>query len=108
MGAGVVFFGEEGADLPGGRSGRSRACDGGLDNGREVEHFFARVGGARLAEESLLAVSPAVYALARQGGLPRPWQHLLLAYRRGRRRGRPEARALCVCVNVVLGVWVGD
>ena len=41
MRAGVVFFGEEGADLSGGGGCSSWACDGGLDNGRQVEHFFA-------------------------------------------------------------------
>lgn len=52
MRAGVVFFGEEGADLSGGGGCSSWACDGGLDNGRQVEHFFARVSSTRLAEES--------------------------------------------------------
>jgi hypothetical protein len=55
-----------------------------------------RVGGARLAEESLVVVSLGGDALARRGGLPLPWQHLLLAYRRWDLRGRPEAMALSV------------
>jgi hypothetical protein len=73
MRAAEVLFGEEDADLSCGGGGCAGACDGGLDDGRQVEDFFAlemlvwrgrvtkeqtyRVGGTGLAEEHLLAIS---------------------------------------------------